>query len=134
MREYEEPIDTNQVVEYWIKLPYKLNFIKKDIFFFLQKDLEVDWKVNDYFLQSIVRKDNDIGIYTYTYPGAHRVYKRIFMYDGTKNVINSNINDSIGMQKFLNKNNFSKEEMNEYIKNFNRIKAFNEDVYRNYSW
>ncbi|GEM_PF-4897095 len=64
MREYEEPIDTNQVVEYWIKLPYKLNFIKKDIFFFLQKDLEVDWKVNDYFLQSIVRKDNDIGIYT----------------------------------------------------------------------
>ena len=105
-----------------ITTPDELQCFKQDILDVLNDSAKYNF--SDYYLTKvIVRKDNT-GIYSFTDRSIHHSYYDVFMYDGTT-ITFTNLEDSVGMRQFLEKNNFSKFEIIKWKK---RVKLLNKDA------
>ncbi|MDD4210282.1 MAG: hypothetical protein PHI52_08110 [Bacteroidales bacterium] len=81
----------------------------------------------------IIAKDNDIGIYSYTSSGPHRVYYYVFMYNG-KTITFSDIDKKEELFLFLKNNSFSKNKLKSLTIKLVQIKQYNKDVNENQIW
>ena len=101
-------------------LPEQILYIENDI----KRNLEQasGQTINGYFIRPITTKKNDIGIYSYSSAVlCHNIWYHAFMYNGDT-VLFTNMEDSIGMSKFLQENNFSKSKIKEWNKTFQQLK------------
>jgi len=86
------------------KLPNKLLVYKSRLLFEIHNDSASNLGV---CILPILTRRNHVGIYSFTRSGPHRVYNKVFMFNG-KDISISDINSELIMISFLIDNNFSK--------------------------
>ena len=80
-------------------------------------------KATDYYLTKVIVKKDNIGIYSFSGRRVQSSYYYVFMYNGDSTIFTT-LTDSIGMCQFLEKNNFSKWEIEKWDR---RVKFLNKD-------
>ena len=99
---------------------------------YIENELRTDLGDRCYSIRPLIRKENDIGIYSYGIKGHYLLYTFIdvFMFDGDT-VIYTRLYDSLNIKTFIDSNSFSEQKIRKFNK---RVKILNNKIKSSNIW